>query len=221
MLCRIGRGPEQQQPRPSLMRPRVEVISVTGSQEIGLQKDSLVIGTWNVCTLNHNRKDVLIHELERYKWDILGLCECETRWKNFWEEFTKGSHKLWYSGDENRHEYGVGILVNKEKLNSVISFTPISNRLMSLRVAAKPKNITIFQVYAPSSTHTDEKIEEFYEQEGFRPVRSTVEQICNIRILIEKCIEHQQELYHNFIDFKKAFDHVWHEGLLGLFGIED
>ena len=54
---------------------------VTGLQEIRLKKDSLVIGTWNVCTLNHNRTDVLIHELERYKWDILGLCE--TRWKSF------------------------------------------------------------------------------------------------------------------------------------------
>ena len=35
---------------------------------------------------------------------------------------------------------------------------------MSLRVAAKPKNITIVQVYAPTFTHTDEEIEEFYEQ---------------------------------------------------------
>ena len=62
------------------------------------------------------------------------------------------------------------------------------------------------------------------EQAGFRPGRSTVEQICNIRILIEKCLEHQQELYHNFIDFKKAFDRVWHEGLwdtLRRFGIEE
>ena len=37
---------------------------VTGLQEIRLQKVNLVIGTWNVCTLNHNRIDVLIHELE-------------------------------------------------------------------------------------------------------------------------------------------------------------
>ena len=30
---------------------------------------------------------------------------------------------------------------------------------------------------------------------------------------MEKHLEHQEELYHNFIDFKKAFDRVWHKGL--------
>ena len=30
---------------------------------------------------------------------------------------------------------------------------------------------------------------------------------------MEKHLEHDKELYHNFIDFKKAFDPVWHEGL--------
>ncbi|KAL8578281.1 hypothetical protein ACOMHN_005672 [Nucella lapillus] len=51
------------------------------------------------------------------------------------------------------------------------------------------------------------------EQAGFRPKRSTVEQIFNIRILIEKHLQHQRDLFHNFIDFKKAFDRVWHAGL--------
>eukprot|EP00745_Piridium_sociabile_P015091 TRINITY_DN22265_c0_g1_i1.p3 TRINITY_DN22265_c0_g1~~TRINITY_DN22265_c0_g1_i1.p3 ORF type:complete len:106 (-),score=22.03 TRINITY_DN22265_c0_g1_i1:311-628(-) len=51
------------------------------------------------------------------------------------------------------------------------------------------------------------------EQAGFRPKRSTTEQIFNIRLLIEKHLQHQHDLYHNFIDFKKAFDRVWHEGL--------
>ena len=26
-------------------------------------------------------------------------------------------------------------------------------------------------------------------------------------------LQHQRDLFHNFIDFKKAFDRVWHEGL--------
>ena len=51
------------------------------------------------------------------------------------------------------------------------------------------------------------------EQAGFRPGRSTAEQIFNLRLLIEKHLDHQQPLYHNFIDFKKAFDRVWHQGL--------
>src|SRR5437870_4286523 len=43
-----------------------------------------------------------------------------------------------------------------------------------------------------------------------------MEQICNCRILIEKHLQHQKDLFHNFIDFKKAFDRVWHEGLWGV-----
>ena len=45
-------------------------------------------------------------------------------------------------------------------------------------------------------------------QAGFRAGRSTTEQIFSLRILCEKYLQHQQNLYHVFIDFKKAFDRV-------------
>ena len=48
------------------------------------------------------------------------------------------------------------------------------------------------------------------EQAGFRAGRSTVEQIINLRILGEKYYQHQQDLYQIFVDFKNAFDKVWH-----------
>ena len=51
------------------------------------------------------------------------------------------------------------------------------------------------------------------EQAGFRAGMSTTEQIINLRILCEKYLQHQQNLYHVFIAFKKAFDMVWHEAL--------
>ena len=51
------------------------------------------------------------------------------------------------------------------------------------------------------------------EQAGFRAGRNTTEQIFNLRILCKKYLQHQQDLYHVFIDFKKAFDRVWHATL--------
>ena len=51
------------------------------------------------------------------------------------------------------------------------------------------------------------------EQAGFRAGRSTTEQIFNPRILCEKYLQHQQDLYNVFIDFKKALDRVWHAAL--------
>ena len=50
------------------------------------------------------------------------------------------------------------------------------------------------------------------EQAGFRPGRSTVEQILNSRVIIEKHLQHQRNLFHNFIDFREASDKNWHAG---------
>ena len=48
------------------------------------------------------------------------------------------------------------------------------------------------------------------EQAGFRAGKSTTEQIFNQSILCEKYLQHQQDLYHVYIDFMKALDRVWH-----------
>ena len=46
------------------------------------------------------------------------------------------------------------------------------------------------------------------EQTGFRAGRSTTEQIFNLQIICEIYLQHQQDLYHVFIDFTKALDSV-------------
>ena len=47
----------------------------------------------------------------------------------------------------------------------------------------------------------------------YRADQSTVQQIFNTQIIIEKHLQRQRDLFHNFIDFKKACDRVWHVGL--------
>ena len=42
--------------------------------------------------------------------------------------------------------------------------------------------------------------------------RSITEQTFNLRVLVGKYVEHH-ELFHNFIDFNRAVDRVWHDGL--------
>ena len=52
------------------------------------------------------------------------------------------------------------------------------------------------------------------KQTGFRARRSTTEKKkVNLRILYKNYLQHQQDLYHVFIDYKKAFDKVWHAAL--------
>ena len=47
-------------------------------------------------------------------------------------------------------------------------------------------------------------------QAGFRKDRGTRDQIANIRWIIEKSREFQQNIYVSFIDYAKAFDCVYH-----------
>ena len=77
---------------------------------------------------------------------------------------------------------------------------------------------------SPKQSHADDHIEQIEatsarkkiideKQAGFRAGRSTTEQIFNLRILCKKYLQHQQDLYHVFIDFKKAFDRFLHAAL--------
>ena len=51
------------------------------------------------------------------------------------------------------------------------------------------------------------------EQADFRAGRSTTEQISTLRILCEKYLQHQQDIYHVSIHFKKSLGWVWHAAL--------
>ena len=52
------------------------------------------------------------------------------------------------------------------------------------------------------------------EQAGFRAGRSMTEHIFNLQqILCEKYPQHQEDFYKVFIDFKKAFNRLWHAAL--------
>ena len=62
------------------------------------------------------------------------------------------------------------------------------------------------------STHiTSEVVPE--TQCGFRGNRSTVDMICCLRQLQEKCIEQDRPLYMVFVDIRKAFDTVGRTGI--------
>lgn len=137
----------------------------TGEENLDRQnvaKVEMVIATWNVRTLRESGKvDVLVQEMNQLEWNILGISEM--RWKGIGEGTTEDGHKIWFSGGERNHERGVGFLVNKNSKNSVLEYTPVSDRIAAIRVAGKPLNITIVQVYAPTSDCCDETIDEFYD----------------------------------------------------------
>ena len=41
------------------------------------------------------------------------------RWKNFGKMSTDDGHKVYFRGEEGKHEYGVGFLVHKHVVSAV------------------------------------------------------------------------------------------------------
>ena len=87
----------------------------------------------------------------------------------------------------------------------------VCNNYRTLSLISHPSKVLLRIILNRLKHQAQEIIAE--EQAGFMKGRSTVEQIFNLRSIIEKYQDHQQELYHVFIDFKKAFDRVWHQAL--------
>ena len=81
--------------------------------------------------------------MDRYRWNILGLREM--RRTNFGETTTEEGHNVLFSGKEDKHEHGVGFLVHKDIVNTVMGCRLISSRLITNRLRAVPFNITEVQ----------------------------------------------------------------------------
>ena len=86
------------------------------------------------------------------------------RWKNFGKTTTEEGHKVFFSAKEDKHEHGVEFLVCRDIVNTVMGCRPVSSRLTTIRLRAVPFNISIAQVYAPTSDYYENEIEEFYDQ---------------------------------------------------------
>ena len=120
------------------------------------------ICTYNVRTLHEEHLDNFLIELEHVKWDIIGLCE--TKLKQEFVSTVLGDHELYNSGvheDSNRRD-GVGFLVHKKHKDAVIGFTGVSERVAMLKLRGRYNNTVIIQCYAPSTSHSDEEVEQFY-----------------------------------------------------------
>ena len=86
------------------------------------------------------------------------------RWTGKGHFTTSDGHTVYFSGNEKGGKKGVAFIANQHTAKRVLGYNPINDRLISLRLQAKPINITIIQVYAPTSSATDDVMDEFYNQ---------------------------------------------------------
>ena len=76
---------------------------------------------------------------------------------------------------------GLDFLVHKDIVDAVLGCRPVPSRLISIRLRAAPFNITIIQVYAPTTGHDDSEIDHFYQQ-----LQETTDQTPKKDILVEQ-----------------------------------
>ena len=118
------------------------------------------IGTWNVRSMNQGKLEVVKQEMARVNVDILGISEL--KWTGM-GEFNSDNHYIYYCGQESLRRNGVAIMVNKRVRNAVLGCNLKNHRMISVHFQGKPFNITVSQVYAPTSNTEEAKVEWFYE----------------------------------------------------------
>ena len=91
--------------------------------------------------------------------DIMGLAE--VRWLQS-GKIVCNDHTMIYSGHKKDHKHGLGLLLSKVVSKSVLGYCALSDRILLVRIHGKPFNLSIIQVYAPTSASSEEEIEDFY-----------------------------------------------------------
>ena len=138
-----------------------QVVNVTADgSKVRCCKEQYCIGTWKVRSMNQGKLQVVKQEMARVNVHILGICEL--KWTGM-GEFNSEDHYIYYCGQESLRRNGVAIIVNKRVRNAVLGCNLKNDRMISVRLQGKPFNITVIQVYAPTSNAEETEVEWFYE----------------------------------------------------------
>ena len=87
-------------------------------------------------------------QLRKVKIHILGISKL--KW-NGMGEFKSDDHYIYYCGQESLRRNRVAIIVNERVQNAVLGWNLKNDRMISVHFQGKPFNITVIQVYAPTS----------------------------------------------------------------------
>ena len=98
--------------------------------------------------------------MARVNVNILGISEL--KWTGM-GEFNSDDHYIYYCGQKSLRRNGVAIKVNKRVQNAVFGCNLKNDRMSSVRFQGIPFNITVIQVYAPTTNAEEAEVEWFYE----------------------------------------------------------
>ena len=79
------------------------------------------------------------------------------------DEFNSDDHYIYYRRQEYLRRNGIALIVNRRVQNAVLGYSLKNDRMISVPFQGKPFNITVTQVYAPTSNAEEVEVEWFYE----------------------------------------------------------
>ena len=78
-------------------------------------------------------------------------------------EFNSDDHYIYYCGQESLRRNGVALIANKRVQNAELGCNCKNGRMIWVRFQDKPFNVTVIQVYAPTTDAEEAKVDQFYE----------------------------------------------------------
>ena len=100
--------------------------------------------------IGDGRVNISILEISELKWTGMG-------------EFNSDDHYIYYCGQESLRRNGIAIIVNKRVWNAVLRYNPQNFRMIPVYFQGKSFNMTVIQIYAPTSNAEEAEVERFYE----------------------------------------------------------
>ena len=110
--------------------------------------------------MNQGKLEVVKQEVAKVNTEILGTSEL--KWTGM-SEFNSDDHYIYYYRQESLRRNGVDLIVNKRVQNAVLGCNLKNKGMILVCFQGKPLNITVIQVYAPTSNAEETEVEWFYE----------------------------------------------------------
>ena len=78
-------------------------------------------------------------------------------------EFNSDDYYIYYCGQGSCRRNGVALIVNKRVQNAVLGHNLKNDKIISVHFQGKLFNITVIQVYAPTTNAEEAEVEQLYE----------------------------------------------------------
>ena len=131
------------------------IVGVTGDgSKVRCCKEQHCRGTLSVRSMNQGKQ-----EMARVNINISGITEL--KWTGM-GEFNSDDHYIYYCGQESLRRNEVDFIVNKTvEMQYLGAISKQQN--VSVCFQSKPFNITVIQVYAPTTNAKEAEVEQFYD----------------------------------------------------------